>query len=377
MRISQLFETMKFAIINNKRLMLIGPPGIGKTAIFNQACDAINEEHKEIGLYTDRAIFHPSISDPTEPKGLPFLREGGETAEFIPYGHLDKLNKATRKVQVLLDDFPQATASVQASYMSLLDRFKDNEYVNFFIAGNRTQDFAASNGILEPIKSRVDSIINVDVSVDDYITYGIKTGMPPSILAFLRFKTGMLHNADFKRDLVNTYCPRTVTSVGNWLNDGLEVKTGNLSQKEAKSILSGTKKENTIKQSYTFEIIAGAVGEAWSIEFIAFERLRQTMPDINKILTKPESVSVPEDPAVLFSLIGSLASRIVPENRKLRDFDKVKKSNFSNALTYMVNVKKEFQVLFVKDTFTYFPNDNLEKIDAFFDWSQDNQDVLI
>ena len=110
---------------------------------------------------------------------------------------------------------------------------------------------------------------------------------------------------------------------------------------------------------------------------MAFERLRQTMPNINKILTDPNGVEVPDDPAVLFSLVGGLANRIVPEDRNCKNFKKLIVSNFTNALIYIDQIKKEFQVLFVRDSFTYFPTDNLEKIEKFFEWSQDNQDVLL
>ncbi len=389
MRISQLKDTLKFSMKNNMRVFMSGPPGIGKTAIFNQACEELNAEYaEELGFIPDldskvdpptcmdSVIFHPSISDPTEPKGLPFLSKEGETAEFIPYGHLDKLNKATRPVQVLLDDFPQATASVQASYMSLLDRFRDNEFVNFFIAGNRTQDFAGSNGVLEPIKSRMDSIINVETSLEDYIDYGRKTGMSTSIIAFLRFKPALLYSDKLTKDLVNTYCPRTITAVDSWLARGLEVSS-TITRAEAKALLDGAKKNaSSVKQSYSFEIIAGAVGEGWAIEYIAFERLRRTMPDLNKILANPEEVPVPEDPAVLFSLVGGLASRIVPE-KKDKNLKKLMTSNFTNALTYIESIQKEFQVYFVKDVFAYFPENGLEKVPKFFEWSQHNQDVLI
>jgi len=201
--------------------------------------------------------------------------------------------------------------------------------------------------------------------------------MPPSVLAFLRFKPQMLQSETLTRDLVNTFCPRTITSVGEWINDGLYIATSEFTNAEAKSILSGSKKGSVIKQTHAFEIISGAVGDGWAIEYIAFERLRQTMPDINKILVDPKNVKVPTDVAVLFSLVGGLASRIVPEDSKDKNYKKTIKSNFTNALIYIDKIEKEFQVFFVKDTFKYFPEHNLEKVDQFHKWSQNNHNVLI
>ncbi len=73
---SQLQQAMIFSLEHRFNLLIVGAPGIGKTEIINQACDAA-------GMHM--IVSHPVVSDPTDYKGLPFV-VNGDRAEFLPFG---------------------------------------------------------------------------------------------------------------------------------------------------------------------------------------------------------------------------------------------------------------------------------------------------
>ncbi len=339
MRPSQLIVALKFAIENNHRVLLVGQPGIGKTEIFNQAC---------YELKTNNLIMYPSISDPTDAKGFPHLKNGGEYAEFVPFGDLKKLQETTEKIVVLLDDFGQASANVQASFMSLLDRFKNNANVLFMAATNRRQDHAAVQGLLEPIKSRFHSIIEVEVDTDDWVKWAINEDMPSELMAFIRFKPNML--CDFKptKDMINSPCPRTIFFVGSILN-------------------------NNPPKDIESELIQGAAGEGFASEFMGFLKIYRNMPNLDLILMNPDEVETPEDkrPDLKYAICLGLASKF----SKIHIKERKSKNALINAFSYIKRIDPEFQVLFVKDLISY--NEYLAATTSFIKWASDNKDIII
>ncbi|MBK7652491.1 MAG: hypothetical protein IPJ20_19610 [Flammeovirgaceae bacterium] len=80
MRPTQLIEFLQYALPLKENVLLVGPPGVGKTDIVKQAV-------AKIGY--DLIITHPVISEPTDYKGLPFPM--GDEAVFLPYGQLKNL----------------------------------------------------------------------------------------------------------------------------------------------------------------------------------------------------------------------------------------------------------------------------------------------
>lgn len=103
---SQLSNFLKFAIKNREAVTIIGPPGVGKSMIVEQACESAGAE---------MILLHAVTSDPTDLKGLPFPGVDRKSAEFLPYGDLKKLIDAKKPTVMFLDDFGQAPASVQAA----------------------------------------------------------------------------------------------------------------------------------------------------------------------------------------------------------------------------------------------------------------------
>jgi len=186
-------------------LLITGPPGVGKSDIIGQAAATAQ---------ADLLISHPAVADPTDAKGLPWPKPGGVEATFLPFGELAQAIHATKLTVWLLDDLGQASPAVQASYMQLILARRVNGHilpdcVTFVAATNRRIDRAGVSGILEPVKSRFASIVELEPNVDDWSVWGYAHGVPATLIAFLRYRPELLCKFEATADLTNSPLPRT------------------------------------------------------------------------------------------------------------------------------------------------------------------------
>ena len=329
---NQLQQALTFSLEHRFNLLIVGAPGIGKTEIINQACDAAGMQ---------MIVSHPVVSDPTDYKGLPFV-VNGDRAEFLPFGDLRQLIEATAPTVFFLDDVGQAPPSVQAAAMQLLLARRINghliaEHVRFIAATNRRQDKAGVQGVLEPVKSRFASILHLQTDPEDWIKWALAKELPTELIAFIRFRPELLHDFKPTNDLVNSPSPRTVAFVGQMLNQQLP-------------------------QALEYAMISGAAGEGFATEFKAFLDIYRSLPNPDLIVLSPDKVEVPEDPSTLYALSGALAKKAGPQN-------------FANIIKYANRMPAEFSVLTIKDAVNR--NQSLTSTRPFIQWASEHNDVLI
>lgn len=311
MRPVELKQFLKFAIPLRKKVLVCGPPGVGKTDIIKAGAAAAGN---------DLIITHPVIMEPTDIKGLPF--PNGDHAVFLPYGQLKRILEVKKPTVVFLDDIGTASTSVQASLMQLLhegriDDHKVPDQVVFLAATNRASDRSGVSGILEAVKSRFDTIVNLDVNLDDWVEWANQNQMPPELASFVRFRPEMLHQFEPSREIKNYPCPRTLAHVGGFLNDGLP-------------------------KTLEFEVIMGAAGESFAQEFTAFLTLSRKLPDPLKILTSPGSAPLFTKPDELYAICGALAYHVSEET-------------LPNLVTYINRIAPEYAVLTMRDVIARKP----------------------
>lgn len=327
---SKLHNLLVASIKHQRRVLIKGKPGIGKSDVVGQAtadCGA------------DLIISHPAISDPTDFKGMPALTKGGAEAHFLPFGDLTSIIQATKPTVFFLDDIGQASPAVQAALMQLVLARRVNGHrvadcVTFLGATNDTSHMAAVSGMIEPLKSRWDSIVELEVSVDDWSNWALDNAMPAELIAFLRFRPALL--SDFKptKELRNSPSPRGWASVGNWFS--IAVKD--------------------------LEVITGAVGEGAAVEFLAFLDLYTSLPSLDAILLDPTNAPVPTKPGALFAVSTGLAHKATP-------------ANLERVLKYTSRLPKEFDVMTIRDALRL--NKTISNSAPFTTWATRNSNVLI
>lgn len=199
MRTKFVAQTLEFLFSNQFPVLLVGPPGIGKTDLIKQAT-------KKLGL--PLVISHPVVKDPTDYKGLPAIHNG--IADFLPYGDLRFLMNADALTVFFMDDLGQASPAVQAAAMQLvLERSIDGKAVSdkiiFAAATNRLQDNAGVRQFLDPLKGRYYAILPVEVNAIDWAEWANQNAIPPELISFIRFKNDMLFETSPSREIVKTH----------------------------------------------------------------------------------------------------------------------------------------------------------------------------
>jgi hypothetical protein len=333
MRAKHLTNFLKFMIQEKEPVLIKGAPGIGKTDIVQQACQSLGYK---------LVVSHPVVSDPTDYKGLPFPAKDKDMAEFLPFGDLVQLIKADKPTVFFMDDLGQAPAAVQAAAMQLIlarriNGHKVSDKVIFLAATNRRKDKAGVQGILEPVKSRFASIVELEVSTDDWIEWAFNNNVPPLLIAFIRFRPDLLHNFKATSDIVNSPCPRSVAAVGRMINNGLP-------------------------RDLRYEAISGAAGEGFAAEYIAFTETYDQLPNIKDIIDDPEGIEMPTKASTLYALSGLLVKNI-------------NKKNINKLMKFIQRMQREFQVMVVRDFCRQ--KKSLAETEAFSDWATENQDIIL
>lgn len=310
MKPSSLVRTLSHAFRNRLKVLVVSPPGIGKSALVTLAAGMAE---------ADLVVMHPAVSDPTDFKGMPaVVQQGGRSlAEFLPFGNLRKLVEATQLTVCFIDDIGQAPHAVQAAIMQLIharevDGQKISDHVVFAGATNDSSHMAGVTSILEPVKSRWHTIVSLEADVDEWVQWAVGAGdMPPEIVAFIRLRPSYL-TEPFKptKELRNSPSPRTIEAVGLWLKAGIDDP----------------------------EILAGAAGAGFAGELAAFLQVYRSMPDLDTIIANPSAAPLPSaaDASLRMALCIALSYR-------------ANKDNFAAVITYLKRLPQEYTVMAIRD----------------------------
>lgn len=315
MNSEQAMRASKFMIMNKLPFLMVGAPGVAKTAILEQASAEIKN---------DLIIFHPVISDPTDFKGMPAIMKvpAGEgedmklLAQFVPFDNLKRLLTATVPTTAYFDDLGQAPPMCQAACMQLflarkIDDKIVSDHVTFVAASNRKEDKAGVSGILEPLKSRFASIIELVVDHEIWLNWARtkEARIHPYVRAFIKTRGGQfLHSFTASNDMTNTPSPRTVENVSK--------------------IMWG-RPDHDIRM----QLLSGAAGGAFATEFEGFIKVLNDLPKMSAIIKYPDRCPIPanENPSAQYAIVEAM-------------LDNTKKTNIKSMLTYISRFKKEFQM---------------------------------
>jgi hypothetical protein len=349
MKPSQALSAIEFIALAEQVSYLEGPPGIGKTSFFRQVAERNG---------WDYAAFPSAATlDPTDVRGamkvitLADIKEygldpalHGHTLSFPPEFLPTKADKITL---VVIDDVPTATPAVQAALFQLLLERRIGNYVapanvRFALTGNRTQDKAGAGRTLTALDSRVVRL-KIEVSLEDWINWGIDSGIAPEVLAFHRF------HAD-TRSQANGEAPKNLL----WAFDP-------------------NKKENPLPRTWEFvsnlykksppkeielELYSGCVGEAAAAEFVGFLRVFRELPDIHFCLSNPDTAVVPTDLGAKFAVASALARM-------------VERDTIKNFIKYTKRLGDEFQHLAMSDAVKRAPA--LKESKEYITWFRANE----
>jgi MoxR-like ATPase len=265
-------------------VLLVGQPGVGKSAIVAQAVNRFNLPGivqtvlEKLGLVKARLVtLYPALSDPTDFKGLPAMVDG--RACFVPYNDLAELLSAAPDCLTVcfLDEIGQAPQSVQAALMSLVHArtvglAKLPDGVVFVGATNRQDDGAGVGAFLTPLLDRWHTVLHVSPDLESWQKWATVAGIRPDVSGFVQLRPDILTAWKPTRDFERLPTPRslhqlseTLDAIGADCPPRLEMPT-----------------------------VAGVIGRGWAAEFVSFRRLVEQMPDPDLAIANPKTATLPK-----------------------------------------------------------------------------------
>ena len=257
--------------------MIWGTPGIGKSSIVSQ----VAKEHK-----IDFVDVRLSQLAPTDLRGLPVAKDNISTwypPEFLPRKGLGIL---------FLDELNMAPPAMQGVAQQLiLDRQVGNyvvpEHWYVWAAGNRKEDSAAVFDMPTPLANRF-LHLQVEPDFDSFKAYALFAEVHEQIIAFLSFRSTLLHKIDPLSPAWPS--PRSWVMASRLHEIGLD--------------------------------IIPAVGKGAAAEFSSYITLYDTLPALEPILDgKGYNTPFPDEPSVRYATTTGLTVRVDKADRAYNAFN--------------------------------------------------------
>ena len=308
MKISEFRQHLEKSLPKRRRSLAVGKPGVGKSQAFRDVC-------KVLGW--DFIPICSPLQSPVKIGGYP--RPPSEVDGDATHALFDGIARAFRATSptcLLFDDLGMAGGETLKAIVDLIQfgRVDGRVLPDCVTVAGATNDVghgADVQGLIEPLKTRWHTILQVENTLDDLVVYGLANGWPSDLLAFLRNCPEAVHDWKPSKSMsVDGACPRGWEYVAEWINEGFE----------------------------DAEVIGGCVGKGRATQYLAFRSLVADLPDVDQCIMDPLASPVPDNPSARFLIASALSSKITA-------------SNFGAVVKYLNRMPKMFQAYSVRDAF--------------------------
>lgn len=266
----------------NTPINVMGPPGVGKSELFEQLAKEWGAEYR---------VFLTATMDPTDIVGVPHEKDG--VTYFCPPTDWIALTEDCHKVGVdpktpmvaVLDDLPSCNPHV---FNALLRPLCNGEVAgskirkNVLLAatGNRVEDRAGAAQIPTALANRF-MHFSIRIDTNQWVDWATQNSIDPYIISFIE-RTGAraLHSFQATAGFMAFPTPRSVAMASNVLK------------------ALGTENTNSLNLALT-----GCCGGGWSSEFMAFLRYKDSVIPVEEIFKNPSKVKVPAERDIDISFI--------------------------------------------------------------------------
>lgn len=299
---------------NRMTPMLWGGAGVGKSSMVREAALEMNYEIREIRL---------STLSPVDVRGVPYVDNNNpEHFRFVPPQFMPT-GKEEKPVLLFFDEINTAPPLNQVvAYEISLDRRMGGHPLPpdtlVVMAGNRVQDRGATFEMPMPLANRLVHV-EVEANEDIFFRYGMSKNLPEGLLAFIKFKPNLLN----QRPEAGSYAfatPRSWENAGRFINNGAGVNE-----------------------------VAAIIGQGTAVELFEFLKLKNSLPDLDKILETGTPFKH-NDMSVMYFYTIAISNRLIKKCKEEKDEDGMKNyiSNFVKAFEVLSNEMQALAIMCLK-----------------------------
>lgn len=314
--------------------MVWGAPGIGKTAVIEQAA-------KENGY----AYLQVILAEREAPDIVGHYYRDGNEMRLSRSDIIRRIEEASTPTLLHLDEVPQAVMFNQNIASRIVhDRVLGEHYLPdstaIVLSGNMRQHKAGTVDMPMHLRGRLAHVEQI-ADNDDFRAYAGERELNPLITAYLAWRPD--HLSMFDTNQYSNPSPRTWEKASDAMSLNL--------QEYAERAL-----------------VTGYLGEGVTNEFYGFKKIASGLPHIKDIFDNPESVKIANDPATIYALMGAVANNATPRN-----MDTVRR--ILNRISSDEFKKKEYCVACLKEM--QARNSNLMKTKAGIDLAVSFSNVIL
>ena len=333
--ISQAYRMIVAYIKDGLVPMLVGSPGCGKSDIIRQIA-------KDFGLYL--IDIRLAQCDPIDINGFPHFN--GNRASYAPMDTFpiegDTIPEGYNGWLLFFDEFNSCPTSVQAAaYKVILDKMVGQYHLHKKVAMVAAGNLETDNAIVNPMSTAMQSrLVHIELGINHLAwcnEWAVNNNINHHITDYIKSKPGILFMFDPDHTDKTYPCPRT------W--------------EFANRIL----KSNSEDSIDLLPLLAGAITEGVAREFLIFRKIYNDLPKVEDILLNPNNIPVPEEPAIMYALTGSIAHNSTKDNLK-------------NLMKYIIRLPPEFQTVCNREIIKRNPS--MIKHPAIIGWMATNADIF-
>lgn len=332
-------------VASGQRFLLVGPPGIGKTARVEAAATRAGAK---------LVVLRASLLERVDVGGALVPDMAAGITRALPLDILADLQTTTEPTWLFLDDMGQGPIDVQAALMRFFDPGYLSPHVRICGATNRPGDVAGVTRLCEPLRSRfhlafaiptpdgadrADGAVMLGTWEDEvaaWVEWAIDQGAAPEIVAWHRSTSGRtLYDWHPVADpAVRMPDFRAWETVIRLWNSGLR----------------------------SLPVVSAAIGKPAAAEFLAFASLADELPTPDQVFMDPVGAPVPTDPAARYLIASMLAAAVKPEHG-------------AAVVTYLARLPRVYGALLARDVYRKL-GAALSGIPEWVKWFTENQELF-
>lgn len=285
---------LKYSVKSNQPVALIGPPGVGKSAIVGSVA-------KQLGLPFETIIL--SLCDPTDIGGFPVTSQDSQRQGRVDRLPLGVIKRACEEpVLLFCDELSMAPPAVQGASMRMIyERFagdqKLHEGTRIVAALNPPEQAAGGWELALPLIGRM-TMIRMRPSLEEIQNYFFDLGEPGTDLRALA--TDFAATLKVAPELLQIDPPNGAAASGMpW--------GAPRSWERAIKVCAEIQKDGQEKSAVFNAGLAGNVGSDAAASYLSIRKVRDQLPSIDEILKDPEKAMVPTNTNGCVAVIGVIA----------------------------------------------------------------------